>query len=74
MNTTEQEREALIRIFEQVPLNEDSFVWFILNTYLHCQSPDFPVLELGNTQEMLNVKIALKDLFSLVEPFDWNEI
>ncbi|WP_040254134.1 hypothetical protein [Psychroserpens mesophilus] len=66
MKTTEQERDTLIKIFEQVPFDEHSFVWYILNTYIHSQIPEFPVLELSSTKEMHNLKGALVDVFDLV--------
>ena len=68
MNITEIEKNALIRVFEQVPFNEDSFIWFVLNIYIHCQYPEYPVLELSGLDELESVRASLKNLFELVNP------
>ena len=68
MNITEIEKNALIRIFEQVPFNEDSFIWFVLNIYIHCQYPEYPVLELTGINELEEVRRTLKDLFGIIDP------
>lgn len=68
MNTTPEDRNTLIKIFEQVPFNEDSFIWFVLNVYIHCQYPEFPVLELSGLDELESVRASLKNLFELVNP------
>tara|TARA_B100001971_G_C17931713_1_gene403060 strand:- start:404 stop:631 length:228 start_codon:yes stop_codon:yes gene_type:complete len=67
MVTTNEEREALVKIFKQVPFNEDSFIWFVLNVYIHCQYPEYPVLELTGVAELEEVRRALKDLFQLID-------
>lgn len=74
MNTTPEDRSALIKIFEQVPFNEDSFIWFVLNVYIHCQYPEYPVLELTGVDELEEVRRVLKDLFQLIDPHIKTEI
>ena len=70
MKTSQKDRDALVRIFEQIPFNEEDFIWYVLNIFIHCHDSEFPVLELGHTTEMAEVEKALKNLFKIVEPFD----
>ena len=67
MKATSKEREAFVKILQQVPLSEDSFIWYILNCHIHLNTTDnVDVLSLMYTNEMNDVREALRILFNKI--------